>query len=55
MIRRDRVPNRPTPVRGICVVLAAMAVAMLAVASRIEQPPLQVPAAGISMNVAASD
>jgi|GEM_PF-3159853 len=35
--------------RGVCVLLAALAVAMLAIASRIEQPPAHMPVAAPSV------
>ncbi len=47
--------SRPAPIRGVCVFLAAMAVAMLAAASKLEQPPVQVPDVDLSMSVAASE
>lgn len=47
--------NRPNPPRGLYVFLAAIAVGMLAVASRIEQPPIAAPAVVTSLSVASSD
>lgn len=49
------VMNRPNPPRGLYVFLAAIAVGMLAVASRIEQPPIAAPAVVTSLSVASSD
>ena len=46
---------RSTPVHGVCVLLAMMAMAMLAVASRIEQPRMQLPAADLSTSLVVND
>ncbi len=46
--------HRSTPRHGVSVLLAVMAVAMLAVASQIEQPPIQVPV-DLGMSIAAND